>query len=207
MNKKGLLIVVSGPSGAGKGTLCKEFMNRNKNIRLSVSSTTRSPRNQEVDGISYHFTTRENFESMIERDELLEFVHVFGNYYGTGKKWVMDCLKRGEDVLLEIEIVGAMKIKEKFPNALLIFVLPPSLEELKHRIQTRGTESEEQIEGRMARAMEEIHCMKSYDYFVWNEKLEEAVADLESIVHAEKNRVSRSQDQIIKRYEKEAGIA
>lgn len=201
MDKKGLLIVVSGPSGAGKGTICKAFMKSNENVRLSVSSTTRLPRENEVDGVSYHFTTKERFEQMIDQDELLEYVHVFDNYYGTGKKWVIDRLCNGEDVLLEIEIVGAMKVKEKYPDALLIFILPPSLKELKHRIETRGTETREQIKGRLDRAMEEIHHMKAYDYFVINQDIEEAVRAMESIVLAEKYKVSRYQEEIISRYE------
>lgn len=203
MKKKGLLIVVSGPSGAGKGTICKEFMEKNKNVLLSVSSTTRLPRENEVDGESYHFITKEQFEKMIEKDELLEFVHVFGNYYGTGKKWVTERLQSGEDVLLEIEIVGAMKVKEKYPNALLVFILPPSLSELKYRIQSRGTETEEQIRGRLERAMEEIHHIKAYDYFIINENVSEAVKELESIVLAEKDKVDRYRDELITQYENE----
>lgn len=203
MKKKGLLIVVSGPSGAGKGTICKEFMEKNKNVLLSVSSTTRLPRENEVDGESYHFITKEQFEEMIEKDELLEFVHVFGNYYGTGKKWVTERLQSGEDVLLEIEIVGAMKVKEKYPNALLVFILPPSLSELKYRIQSRGTETEEQIRGRLERAMEEIHHIKAYDYFIINENVSEAVKELESIVLAEKDKVDRYRDELITQYENE----
>lgn len=203
MKKKGLLIVVSGPSGAGKGTICKKFMEKNKNVLLSVSSTTRLPRENEVDGESYHFITKEQFEKMIEKDELLEFVHVFGNYYGTGKKWVTERLQSGEDVLLEIEIVGAMKVKEKYPNALLVFILPPSLSELKYRIQSRGTETEEQIRGRLERAMEEIHHIKAYDYFIINENVSEAVKELESIVLAEKDKVDRYRDELITQYENE----
>lgn len=204
MDRKGLLIVVSGPSGAGKGTICKEFMKNNQDIRLSVSSTTRSPRDQEVEGVSYHFTTKENFEHMIERDELLEFVHVFGNYYGTGRQWVTDCLNQGQDVLLEIEIVGAMRVKEKYPDALLVFVLPPSLKELKERIKSRGTEDKQQIDGRMARAMEEIRCIEAYDYFILNEDLAEAVTELDHIVKGEKNRVFRHKDEILAKYERES---
>lgn len=201
LDKRGLLIVVSGPSGAGKGTICKEFMKHNENVRLSVSSTTRLPRENEVDGVSYHFTTKEEFERMIDNDELLEYVHVFDNYYGTGKKWVTDRLQDGEDVLLEIEIIGAMKVKEKYPDALLIFILPPSLKELKNRIETRGTETKDQIKGRLDRAMEEIHHIKAYDYFVINQDIDEAVQVMESIVLAEKYKVSRYQEEIISRYE------
>lgn len=203
MKRKGLLMVMSGPSGAGKGTLCKAFLERNDSVRLSVSSTTRQPREQEVDGVSYHFISKERFEEMIRQEELLEYVHVFDNYYGTGKKWVEDCLSRGEDVLLEIEIVGAKKIKEKYPQALLIFILPPSLQELKERIENRGTETQEQIEGRLQRAMEEIGEIGSYDYFVINDRIEEALDEMEAIITAEKNRVDRYQEEIVSRFRNE----
>ena len=146
MKKKGLLVVVSGPSGAGKGTICKNFMELNKEMLLSISSTTRNPRENEIDGVNYNFITKQDFEDLIGTDSLLEYVHVFGNYYGTPKKWVLECIEKGKDVLLEIEIVGAMKVKEKYPDAILVFVLPPSLKELKNRIITRGTETIEQIE-------------------------------------------------------------
>ena len=125
MKKKVLLVVVSGPSGAGKGTICKNFMELNKEMLLSISSTTRNPRENEIDGVNYNFITKQDFEDLIGTDSLLEYVHVFGNYYGTPKKWVLECIEKGKDVLLEIEIVGAMKVKEKYPDAILVFVLPP----------------------------------------------------------------------------------
>ena len=135
MKKKGLLVVVSGPSGAGKGTICKNFMNNNQDMLISISSTTRNPRENEIDGINYCFVTKQEFENLMHADALLEYVHVFGNYYGTPKKWVLDCVEKGKNVLLEIEILGAMKVKEKYPEAILVFVLPPSLKELKNRIE------------------------------------------------------------------------
>lgn len=186
MKKKGLLVVVSGPSGAGKGTICKNFMELNKEMLLSISSTTRDPRENEIDGVNYNFITKQDFEDLIGTDSLLEYVHVFGNYYGTPKKWVLECIEKGKDVLLEIEIVGAMKVKEKYPDAILVFVLPPSLKELKNRIITRGTETIEQIENRMARAMQEIKTIEKYDYFIFNDNLTRAVDDLEAIISAEK---------------------
>ena len=140
---------------------------------------------------------------MIGTDSLLEYVHVFGNYYGTPKKWVLECIEKGKDVLLEIEIVGAMKVKEKYPDAILVFVLPPSLKELKNRIITRGTETIEQIENRMARAMQEIKTIEKYDYFIFNDNLTRAVDDLEAIISAEKNKVNRYSQEIVKIYEEE----
>ena len=203
MKKKGLLVVVSGPSGAGKGTICKNFMELNKEMLLSISSTTRNPRENEIDGVNYNFITKQNFEDLIGTDSLLEYVHVFGNYYGTPKKWVLECIEKGKDVLLEIEIVGAMKVKEKYPDAILVFVLPPSLKELKNRIITRGTETIEQIENRMARAMQEIKTIEKYDYFIFNDNLTRAVDDLEAIISAEKNKVNRYSQEIVKIYEEE----
>ena len=203
MKKKGLLVVVSGPSGAGKGTICKNFMELNKEMLLSISSTTRNPRENEIDGVNYNFITKQNFEDLIGTDSLLEYVHVFENYYGTPKKWVLECIEKGKDVLLEIEIVGAMKVKEKYPDAILVFVLPPSLKELKNRIITRGTETIEQIENRMARAMQEIKTIEKYDYFIFNDNLTRAVDDLEAIISAEKNKVNRYSQEIVKIYEEE----
>ena len=203
MKKKGLLVVVSGPSGAGKGTICKNFMELNKEMLLSISSTTRNPRENEIDGVNYNFITKQDFEDLIGTDSLLEYVHVFGNYYGTPKKWVLECIEKGKDVFLEIEIVGAMKVKEKYPDAILVFVLPPSLKELKNRIITRGTETIEQIENRMARAMQEIKTIEKYDYFIFNDNLTRAVDDLEAIISAEKNKVKRYSQEIVKIYEEE----
>ena len=203
MKKKGLLVVVSGPSGAGKGTICKNFMELNKEMLLSISSTTRNPRENEIDGVNYNFITKQDFEDLIGTDSLLEYVHVFGNYYGTPKKWVLECIEKGKDVLLEIEIVGAMKVKEKYPDAILVFVLPPSLKELKNRIITRGTETIEQIENRMARAMQEIKTIEKYDYFIFNDNLTRAVDDVEAIISAEKNKVNRYSQEIVKIYEEE----
>ena len=203
MKKKGLLVVVSGPSGAGKGTICKNFMNNNQDMLISISSTTRNPRENEIDGINYCFVTKQEFENLMHADALLEYVHVFGNYYGTPKKWVLDCVEKGKNVLLEIEILGAMKVKEKYPEAILVFVLPPSLKELKNRITARGTETVEQIENRMSRAMQEIKTIDKYDYFIVNDNLERAVEDLESIISAENNKVKRYSQETVNIYEEE----
>ena len=203
MNKKGLLIVVSGPSGAGIGTICKDFLDINTDVLMSVSSTTRLPRQNEVDGVNYNFIKRNEFEDLIAQDQLLEFVHVFDNYYGTPKKWVFDQMEKGRDVLLEIEIIGAMKVKEKYKDAILVFVLPPSIKELKNRIMARGTETDQQIDIRMSRAMQEIKTIEKYDYFILNDNVAKAVKDMEAIISAEKNAVSRYSKEIVRSYEEE----
>lgn len=191
-NKKGLLIVLSGPSGTGKGTLCKKILEKNdreNKIILSISATTRSPRGTEMDGVDYFFLSKEKFEAMIKNDELLEFADVFGNFYGTPKKFVQDKLNEGVDVLLEIDTQGALKIKEKFSEAILIFLLPPSFEELERRLRTRGTDSENVIERRLHDAKIEFTRLKFYDYFVVNDTIEKAVKIFESILIAEHHRV------------------
>ena len=146
INKKGLLLVVSGPSGTGKGTICKDIVAKHEDINLSISATTRKPRVGEVEGKSYFFKTKEDFEDMVDKGEFLEHAMIYDNYYGTPKKAIFDELDMGRDVILEIEMQGAMQIKEVYPQAVFIFVLPPSLQELKNRIIGRGTETEEQIE-------------------------------------------------------------
>ena len=147
---KGILLVMSGPSGAGKGTLCAHLREQIP-VALSISATTRAPREGEVDGREYFFKTREEFEQMIEHDELVEYAQYVGNYYGTPKAYVEEQLRAGKDVILEIEIQGALKVKEKFPNTLLLFVTPPSAEELRKRLEGRGTETQEVIDGRKRR--------------------------------------------------------
>ncbi|AKL95545.1 guanylate kinase Gmk [Clostridium aceticum] len=191
MNKKGLLIVVSGPSGAGKGTICKNLLKLNKQIKISVSATTRDPRKGEVEGENYYFISKDQFEEMIKQDALLEYAKVYDNYYGTPKEYVLKNLEKGNDVLLEIDIVGALQVKEKFKDGVFIFILPPSLEELKNRIVARGTESQKDIEKRYGCAIEEIEQVIKYDYAVLNDDLQRATKDVESIITAEKCRVSR----------------
>ena len=192
MKKKGLLIVLSGPSGSGKGTICKRFLEKNEKVGLSISATTRAPRDGEVDGTHYFF---------IEKQELLEYVHVFDNYYGTPKKYVEDKIESGDDVILEIEIEGAMNIKVSYPDAVLIFVLPPTIEELRRRICSRGTETMEQIDKRLDRSIREISEIEQYSYFIVNDDLEYSVKESEAIVLAEKNRVSRYTKQIHELYQ------
>ncbi|HEY8361958.1 MAG TPA: guanylate kinase [Tissierellaceae bacterium] len=191
---KGFLLVISGPAGTGKGTVCKELLKRNKDIVYSVSATTRKPRIGEIDGVNYYFVTEEKFKSMIENDEFLEYAYVHTNYYGTPKKFVFEQIEKGEIVLLEIDVQGAMQIKKKFPEAVFIFLLPPTMEELKNRIVKRGTETEEDIKRRYENAFKELDFVDNYDYFVINDVVEDAVSDIESIIRAEKLKVKRHRD-------------
>ncbi|EGD52980.1 guanylate kinase [Thermoanaerobacter ethanolicus JW 200] len=192
--KKGLLIVLSGPSGAGKGTICKALMEKEKNLKLSISATTRQPRSGEIEGKNYFFKSEEEFEKMIENDSFLEWAKVYGHYYGTPKDFVLKNLEEGNDVVLEIDIQGALKIKEKFPEGVFIFILPPSMEELKNRIKKRGTETEEEIIKRFKSAYEELNYVSRYNYVVINDSVEEAVEKIRAIIIAEKCRVDRNKD-------------
>lgn len=190
-NKKGLLVVLSGPAGVGKGTICKGYLKKYDDMIFSVSTTTRKPREGETDGVEYNFTTKENFKKLIEEDKLIEYVNVFDNFYGTSKEWVEEKINSGKDVMLEIEIVGASNIKKKYEDALLVFVLPPNLDELEKRLRNRNTEEEEQIRKRLNRASEEIEKIKEYNYFLVNDDLDESIEDLRSIIIAERNSVRR----------------
>lgn len=203
LNRKGLLLVVSGPSGAGKGTICKALLNKNDQIKLSVSATTRKPRNGEVHGVNYFFIEKEEFTKMIENGEFLEYAQIYDNFYGTPKAAIIECLEKGQDVILEIEMQGARQIKEVYPEGVFIFVLPPSLEELKSRIVGRGTETQEEIEKRFSCAFEEINQIVNYDYFIVNEDIEKSVSDVEAIICAEKNKVTRYKNNIIDRFKEE----
>lgn len=192
MQEKGLLIVLSGPSGVGKGTVRKEiFSQEDTAFEYSISMTTRSPRQGEVNGVDYFFKTREEFEELIKQGKLLEYAEFVGNYYGTPVDYVRETLDRGKDVFLEIEVEGAKQVREKFPDGLFIFLVPPSLSELKNRITTRGTESEEVINNRMNAGKEEIEMMHLYDYVVENDKVENAVEKIKAIVIAEHLRRER----------------
>ena len=189
--KRGILIVVSGFSGAGKGTLMKRLLDTYDNYALSVSATTRSPRPGEVDGREYFFKNVDEFEKMIAQDELIEYAKYVNNYYGTPKEYVMRQLDDGKDVILEIEIQGALKVKEKYPDTLLLFVTPPSAKELKERLVGRGTETMDVIESRMKRATEESEGVEAYDYLIINDDLETCVKEMHQVIQSEHNRVSR----------------
>ena len=189
--RKGLLVVVSGPSGAGKGTICQALLEKTP-LAYSVSATTRKPRAGEVDGESYYFLSVEAFEKMIEKDELLEWAKVYDNYYGTPLKKVEEKLAAGEDILLEIDTQGAMKVREKFPEGVYIFILPPSLAELERRIRGRDTETEDVLKKRLAAAIDEIEEGRRYKYVVTNDEVEDAVEAVRAILAAERRLVVRN---------------
>ncbi|MED4604212.1 guanylate kinase [Paenibacillus validus] len=193
---KGILIVLSGPSGVGKGTVCKALRACAPDIVYSVSATTRSPREGEVDGVNYFFKSREHFQQLIEQDQMLEWAEYVGNFYGTPRKFVEDTLNSGKDIILEIEVQGALKVKQKFPNGVFIFLLPPSLTELESRIVGRGTESEESIRNRMSVALEEIAMMEQYDYAIVNDQVDLACHRIRSILTAEHCRKDRMVSKI-----------
>lgn len=197
MNKRGILTVVSGFSGAGKGTLMKALMGKYDNYALSISATTRSPREGEVHGREYFFKTTEEFENMIDNGDLIEYAKYVSNYYGTPREYVEQQLDSGKDVILEIEMQGALDIKERFPDTLLLFVTPPTAEELKSRLTGRGTETEEVIDARMKRAIEEVEYMKDYDYLVVNDDLDVCMEELHSIIQNERYAIFRN-DTFIK---------
>ncbi|MBA2878751.1 guanylate kinase [Anoxybacillus kamchatkensis] len=192
VKERGLLIVLSGPSGVGKGTVRKAlFSQPDIQLQYSISVTTRKPREGEVDGVDYFFKTREQFEQMIRQNELLEWAEYVGNYYGTPIDYVEKTLQEGKDVFLEIEVQGAMQVRKVFPEALFIFLAPPSLSELRKRIEMRGTESEDLIRDRLQAAKEELEMMDAYDYVVENDQVELACERIKAIVMAEHCRRER----------------
>lgn len=191
---KGFLLVLSGPSGSGKGTVSQELLKNNKDIVFSTSITTRIPRPGEVDGENYFFVDIDKFEDMAKNNELLEYAFVHTNYYGTPKEFVFNEIDKGEIVLVEIDVQGALQIKKNYKDAIFIFLIPPTIDELKERLTNRGTETEEEIKVRFENAFKELDFVGEYDYFIINDKVEQAVSNIETIIAAEKLRVKRHND-------------
>ena len=197
MADRGLLIVFSGPSGVGKGTVRREIFESSDNqFQYSVSMTTRAQRPGEVDGVDYFFRTREEFEELIRQGQMLEYAEYVGNYYGTPLTYVNETLDKGIDVFLEIEVQGALQVREAMPDGVFIFLTPPDLRELESRIVNRGTDSDEVIKSRMKVAREELGLMKYYDYYVVNDKVENAVQQIEAIIQTEHLRIQRNLESI-----------
>jgi len=189
---KGLIIVISGPSGAGKGVICKKIVELDCKINLSVSCTTRKAREGEIEGKSYFFLSEDEFNSRLEKDGFIEYAEFVGNKYGTPKDYVFDLVEKGEDVILEIEMQGALKVKEKIKDAVLIFILPPSMKELERRLKGRGTETAEQTDRRLNKAIKELELLSSYDYVIKNDEVERAAKKALDIISAEKCAVKRN---------------
>lgn len=194
MKRKGILLVISGFAGTGKGTLVKELLNRYDNYAVSVSATTRAPRPNETDGVHYFFKTEEEFKKMIEEGALVEYAQYVGNYYGTPRAYVEQQLEEGRDVILEIEIQGALKIKERFPDTLLLFLVPPDADTLESRLKGRGTETEEVIKERLNRAVEESEFIEKYDYVIVNDDLDTCVEETHAVIRAEHFRTARNEE-------------
>ena len=192
---RGLLIVVSGASGTGKGTVCKKLLSELANVHYSISATTRKPRQGEVDGREYYFISEDDFKQWIADGKFLEFAEVYGNFYGTPLTKIEERLNRGEDVLLEIDVQGALNVKRKRPDGVYIFLLPPSLDELKRRIEGRGSETPDSLKRRLQNAVAEIQIGREYDYAVVNDSVDNAVAKIEAILAAERCRVARNADK------------
>lgn len=192
MQQKGLLVVVSGPSGAGKGTVCQKLLAQRDTAKYSVSATTRKPREGEIEGTNYFFVSESKFLDMIDNNGLIEWDKYCDNYYGTPKSYVESCIEDGLDVVLEITVAGALEIKQKYPECVLIFIIPPSYEELKRRIISRGTECCEVIEKRLEQAFKEMKYASKYDYLVLNDSVDSAAINIEKILDAERLKPSRN---------------
>jgi len=206
MKPQGLLLVLSGPSGAGKGTICKGLLEQRKDLVYSVSCTTRAPRKGEVSGVNYIFTNHEKFEDMINKKGFLEHANVYGNYYGTPRAYVLEQLRAGKDVVLEIDTQGALQVKENFPDGVFVFIVPPSLDELSKRIYNRGTDAEDVIKRRLSAATSELAYASKYDYIVVNDEIEKATSKVSKIMDVEHLRVGRTfyiVDEICHRGKKE----
>ncbi|MBC7189221.1 guanylate kinase [Candidatus Aerophobetes bacterium] len=197
--KTGLIVVISAPAGAGKTTLCKRLLQNCPSFISSVSFTTRAPRKQEIEGVDYYFVSREDFQELIEKGAFIEWAEVHGHLYGTSKEFLEKNIEAGKDVLLEVDVKGGKKIKECYPQAILIFILPPSWEELEKRLYRRGTEDEKSIKERLARAKEEIKYLPFYDYFIVNDDINIATRDLLRIIETERHKINRIPEEEIKK--------
>lgn len=201
---KGKLFVVSGPSGAGKGTICKKILDQERNIELSVSMTTRAPRKGEINDVHYSFVEKNEFEKLIQEGGFMEYANVYGNFYGTPRAKVIELLEKGVDVILEIDVQGALQVKQNYPEGVFIFILPPSLEELKRRIIGRGSETEETLTRRLGEALNEISHIDNYDYKVINEDLDVAIDRVRSIITAEQCKINNDEvDLIVNKYKED----
>ncbi|WP_164669060.1 guanylate kinase [Virgibacillus doumboii] len=200
IEEKGILFILSGPSGVGKGTVRRELFDKANDLKYSISMTTRERRPGETDGVDYFYKTKEEFEEMIEQKQLLEYAQFVNNYYGTPREYVEDTLAAGLDVFLEIEVQGALQVKENFPEGVFIFLFPPSLEELKNRIVNRGTETQELVLQRLREARKEIEMMDAYDYVVVNDDVNAAVTKIQSIIqseHCKRERIAKQYKQLL----------
>lgn len=196
--REGLLIIISGPSGAGKGTVYNEVIKRRPEIQKSVSVTTRAPRPNEIEGVHYYFRTLEQYQDMIAKGEFLETASVYCNYYGTPKAPVLEMLSKGQDVMFEIDTLGAEQIRKKYPKSITIFIMPPTFKELEKRLRGRGTESEEAIQRRLGLARSELAKYRLFDYMVFNDEIENAVSSVIAIIDAEKSKTQRNMQTINK---------
>ncbi len=200
IEEKGILFILSGPSGVGKGTVRKRLFEEATELQYSISMTTRNMRPGEVDGVDYFYKSNQEFENLIEQNQLLEYAKYVSNYYGTPRAYVEETLEKGQDVFLEIEVQGALQVKENFPEGVFIFLFPPSLEELKNRIVNRGTESQELVLNRLKEARKEIEMMDAYDYVVVNDHVEHAVDKVKAIIqseHLKRERVAKQYKKIL----------